>query len=208
MNNFNNENSNNEIYNNTNTNEVVGVAENAPKKNSWQKELLDWTLSIVIAVVVALLLTNYVFQLVNVKGSSMEPTLHDGDFLYVHKLMYKPEVGDIIVLDAPDDPEKFYIKRIVALEGQTVSIDLYDDKLYVDGEEVEEPYIDPKANWTEGSAEPYTVPKGHVFVLGDNRYTGGSKDSRSLGAIPIENITGKAMFRLFPFDNFGGLYNN
>lgn len=206
MDNFdNNQNLNNEeVYDSTNTQEVIGMSENEPKKTNWQKEVIDWVLSIVIAVVIALLLTTYVFRLVRVEGNSMQPTLQSGDFLYVHKLMYKPDIGDIIVIDAPDNPGTAYIKRIIALEGQTVQINPFEGTVRVDGDIIEEDYIDTAL--CEGSPIPYTVPKNHVYVLGDNRHLGGSKDSRSFGAVKKEKIMGKAMIRLFPFKTFGKLY--
>lgn len=206
MDNFdNNQNLNNEeVSDVTETVEIVGTEENAPKKTDWKKEVIDWTLSIVIAVVIALVLTTYVFRLVRVEGNSMQPTLQSGDFLYVHKLMYKPDIGDIIVIDAPDNPGTAYIKRIIALEGQTVQINPFEGTVRVDGEIIEEDYIDTAL--CEGSPIPYTVPKDHVYVLGDNRHLGGSKDSRSFGAVKKEKIMGKAMIRLFPFKTFGKLY--
>ncbi len=181
--------------------------EELPPKKSWQKEVLDWTFSIILAIVIALVIRNYIFTLVNVSGSSMTPTLTHGDKLYVNKFMYSPECGDIVILKPPQDPSKHYVKRVIALEGQVVDIDEFTQTVSVDGVALEEDYTTgPTYNKGNAVEYPYTVKEGEVFVLGDNRTPGGSADSRTLGPIPKENIEGKVIFRILPFSQFGSVY--
>ena len=215
MENFENENNNNtnpapEGDENTNavvTEETTETADDAgAPKTSWQKEVLDWSFSIIAAIVIALLIRNFVFTLVNVDGNSMNPTLTNGDKLYVSRIMYKPKVGDIIILHPPQSYNTPYVKRIVALEGQVVDIKPEEGAIYVDGEKLEEDYVTGPLSSGGNLEYPFEVPKECVFVMGDNRNPGGSTDSRLLGPIPVKNIMGKAIFRILPLNHMGNLY--
>lgn len=186
---------------------IVPEEEAPPEKNSWQKEVRDWIMSIAIAIVLALLIRTFLFTLVNVSGSSMTPTLTDGDKLYVTKLMYTPTAGDIVILKPPTDTSKHYVKRVIATAGMTVDIDPITHDVSVDGKVLDEPYITGKTTEIGFAVTyPYTVKEGEVFVLGDNRNPGGSSDSRSLGPIPEKNVDGKVLFRLLPISSFGSVY--
>ena len=148
-------------------------------------------------------------QVITVDGSSMVPTLEDHDQLFLQKVGYEPEVGDIVVLRKDfAHVAGPVVKRVVATEGQTVEIDYRTSTLYVDGIPVEEPYLgeamvhptDPALQETS-----WTVPEGSVFVLGDNRNN--SYDSRhaELGPVDEDLILGKARFVFFPFRNAGSV---
>lgn len=178
-----------------------------PKK-SMQREILEWVASILAAVLIALIVRTYVFTFVNVVGSSMEPTIQNGDIFFARRIMYEPHSGDVIILTPYPGGDPF-IKRIIALENQVVDIDRFTGKVSVDGQILDEEYIDAGVLTQPGGVlgYPYTVPEGHVFVLGDNRNPGGSTDSRSIGPIPHESIIGKASFRVWPFKSFGSLPN-
>lgn len=215
MENFEKENNNNtnpapEGDENTNavvTEETTETADDAgAPKTSWQKEVLDWSFSIIAAIVIALLIRNFVFTLVNVDGNSMNPTLTNGDKLYVSRIMYKPKTGDIIILHPPQSYNTPYVKRIVALEGQVVDIKPEEGAIYVDGEKLEEDYVTGPLSSGGNLEYPFEVPKDCVFVMGDNRNPGGSTDSRLLGPIPVKNIMGKAIFRILPLNHMGNLY--
>lgn len=196
---------------------LVQETEEAPQKNSnWLKELRDWVLAILIAVVIAFIVRNFVFTLVKVQGQSMEPTLHTADRLYVNRLFYTPEKGDVIVFVSEDDPKHPYIKRVIATEGDTVYIDFSTGDVFVNGELLEEPYIKEKtfltgryihelaAKGKYSPENPIVIEEGHLFAMGDNRNN--SKDSRELGQIPYDEVIGGTVFRFWPMNQFGSVH--
>jgi signal peptidase I len=156
---------------------------------------------LVIAVLVAFIILQFIKPTI-VKESSMEPTLWENNYIILSKQAYtfdEPERGDIVVfhtdLKTDDGKEKLLIKRVIGLPGETLSI--VDGNVYIDGELLDEPYI---KNTTTGYIESLTIPEGQIFVMGDNREV--SKDSRSedVGCVDIDKIVGKAVIRLYPFD--------
>ncbi|TAH63425.1 MAG: signal peptidase I [Gottschalkiaceae bacterium] len=173
-----------------------------------RKEIFEWTKSIAFALVIAILIKTFLFNTTYVLGYSMYPTLHERDRLFTNKIVYKisePKHGDIVVLKAPDDPSKDYIKRVIGAAGD--KIEIRDGRIYVNGKLYVEDYISEDAYTYCYDNNSWEVPEGYVFVLGDNRNKGASKDSRYLGPIPISSIKGKASYRYFPFDSrFGSLY--
>lgn len=176
------------------------------KKESTKNEVLDWIKSIALAIIVAILIKTFIFNTTYVLGSSMYPTLNEKDRLFTNKLtLYfsKPNRGDIVVLKAPDNPSKDYIKRVVGLPGDAVEI--IDGKVYINSELLVEDYLEEGAYTHTYDEIQWLVPDDHVFVLGDNRGEGASKDSRYFGCIPIDSIKGKANFRYFPFDSRFGV---
>jgi len=140
---------------------------------------------------------NAISARIRVDGSSMVPTLNDGQFVMVNRLVYKysdPDHGDVVVFHYPRDPEQEYIKRIIGLPGDTVTID--NGYVYLNGQQLNEPYI---AASTRTTGE-WQVPGGHLFVLGDNRNN--SQDSRNFGFVSMENVIGKAIFIYWPPDDW------
>ena len=141
---------------------------------------------------------NAVSARIRVDGHSMEPTLQSGEFVIVNKLAYKfsqPEISDVIVFHYPRDPEQEYIKRIIGLSGDHVTIS--NGAVYVNDQFIEEPYI---------AAEPqyqseWDVPENSLFVLGDNRNN--SSDSHNWGPVPMENLVGKALVVYWPPEKWG-----
>ncbi len=174
---------------------------------NWKKEALDWVISIAVAIVIALVIKTYVFTLVRVDGPSMNPTLTNGDVLYANRFMYKPAVGDIIIFRPPNSPKTPYIKRVIAVGGQTVDVNGEEHTVTVDGVVLDEDYIAEPLESSGTMEYPCTVPEGYIFVMGDNRNN--SRDSRdaTVGLIPLGNVIGKAEFRLLPFSDFGSLYS-
>ena len=196
--------------------------EKASRRSFW-KEL---PILILVALVIAILIKTFLVQVFSIPSGSMEPTLQVGDRVMVNKLAYRfgdPARGDLIVFIDPrhqsDDgsivgsvvrhvaesigissPEAAVIKRIVALEGETVEV--IDSVVYIDGNPLDEPYV-AEANRGVPDWGPETVPADHVFVMGDNRND--STDSRGLGAIPETSIVGRAFVRVWPFGRWGGL---
>ena len=175
------------------------VKEDKKPEKSAGKEFLEWVQAIVIAVVLALVIRNFVFTVVRVDGSSMEPTYQNFDRLIVWRLGYEPENGDIIVFNPPGKPEnEYWIKRVIATEGQHVEIDYAANAVYVDGEKIDEPYLGEIMLDKGYPVEELDVPKDCVFVLGDNRNH--SSDSRVISAFSQDRIVGKAVLRFWPFN--------
>ncbi|MCG8501755.1 MAG: signal peptidase I [Firmicutes bacterium] len=176
------------------------------QKTSMKQELFEWVQAIVIALVIALVIRTFVFSLIKVNGQSMLPTLHHDDRLVVVKLMYEPKQGDIIILNPPDKQKGPFVKRIIATSGQNVDIDYEKHKVYVDGEVLQEDYVNELVMQRGDIQFPVTVPEDHVFVLGDNRNN--SRDSRysDVGMIPYQFIIGKVTLKIWPLHKFGSVY--
>ena len=167
-----------------------------------KSEAIEWIRSIIAAIVIALAIKTFLFNTTYVLGNSMYPTLHERDRLFALKVpLYfnGPNRGDIIVLEAPDSPDKDYIKRVVGISGDTIEIE--DGRVYLNGELLYEDYLqgDPYTHIYNESI--WVVPEGEVFVLGDNREEGASKDSRYFGTISLDTVKGVTDFRYFPIDD-------
>ena len=163
----------------------------------------DWLESIVQALVIVVIMMAFVIRPITVIGTSMLNTLYDADKVVVTKCGYVPKNGDVVVIRPFNALDKPIIKRVIATEGQTFSIDFSDGSVYVDGKKLDEPYIRERM-WLRGDGEiPPVIPKGHSFVMGDNR--NGSMDSRfkGVGVVPNELIMGKAIFVFYPFNHMG-----
>jgi signal peptidase I len=173
--------------------------------------LREYTEIIVLAVALALFVRTFFIQAFRIPSESMEETLLVGDFLFANKFIYGPKIplvdsrlpsirdprpGDIIIFKYPGDEKTDYIKRCVAVAGQTVEVKR--NVLYVDGLPVEENF----AKWVLGPRDytwgPYTIEDGHIFMMGDNRDN--SADSRAWGPLDMRLITGKAMFIYFSWN--------
>jgi signal peptidase I len=153
---------------------------------------------LVFALMIMALVLVFVAQPVKVEGTSMLPRLHDGERIFVNKLIYYglPDIerGDIIVFWFPDDPSKSYIKRVIGLPGETVQMRA--GRIFINGKELKEPYLDPSLNAAPEDKPPTYVRPHYYFVMGDNRDN--SSDSRSWGLVPEKYIYGKALFRYWP----------
>lgn len=171
-------------------------------------ELRSLLRDVLFAGVIAVLIVVFVVQPVRVEGQSMMPKLHDQDRIFVNKFIYplrewigdKEPIkrGDIVVLLFPDDPSKSYIKRVVGLPGEEIYIE--NGKLYVNGVQIEESYLDARYLSEDSMPNKEVVRPHHYFVLGDNRRN--SSDSRYWGQVPEKYIYGKAIFRYYPFTPF------
>ena len=201
-----------------------------------KKEILEWIVSLLIAVVIALLIRYFIFTPTLVMQTSMYPTLKEGERLYLSRMIRNfdelPQRGDIITFEQPDaiatsvdNPVAYYnehpgltdkfvryfleigkrsfIKRVIALPGEHVKIE--DGKVYINGEVLDEPYLQEGLETTNLDGEFYDliVPQGCIFAMGDNR--SGSKDCREFGCIPVEKIEGKVLFRIWPLNSFGAI---
>jgi signal peptidase I len=168
-----------------------------PSRGSDFWNFLKDILETLVLAVLLFLAINAVSARIRVDGSSMVPTLTNGQFVMVNRLIYRysdPDHGDVVVFHYPRDPTQEYIKRIIGLPGDTVTI--ANGHVYINGQEIDEPYI---AASTRASGE-WQVPGDHIFVLGDNRNN--SQDSRNFGFVSMENVIGKAIFIYWPPDNW------
>lgn len=164
------------------------------------KALKEYGISICVALVLAFIFHSYVLARANVDGPSMQPTLHNKDVIFIEKLSVETnnvKRGEIVVFDSKNQNNDYYIKRVIGVEGDEVEIK--DGKVYLNGSQIKEDYLSADA-----ITEPitprtkYKVPKGQVFVLGDNRSN--STDSRMLGCIDIKDLKGHAVVRVYPFN--------
>ena len=168
--------------------------------SSLGEEAKDWIVSIVVAVVLAFLIRQFIVELYIVDGPSMRPTLQSQERLVVNKFIYSlraPEKGEILVFKYPRDQSRDFIKRVIATPGDTIEIK--DGRVYVNDQMQSEDYILEK---TRSEYPKATVPDGTVFVMGDNRNN--SEDSRfaDVGFVPYSLIKGKAMLVFWPFSQF------
>ena len=160
------------------------------------EELVAWFKTLVSAAVYATLIVTFGFQVARVEGQSMAPTLEDQDRLIVNKVGYRlhdPQVGDIVMLLYPEDPEKSFVKRIVAEPGDTIrSVDgrVFRNDVPLPDDFIPEDYRMPDT-WG-----PEVVPQGYYYVMGDHRNN--SSDSRSWGRVPKKYIIGKVQLRWWP----------
>ena len=151
--------------------------------------LFDWLGTLLMAIVVILLVMTFFLRQITVKGHSMDDTLQTQDRLVVASFMYEPKNGDIVVVSHGESYNEPIIKRVIATEGQRLQINYENDEVIVDGVVLKEDYIKGRTIKLQNpTAIPDVIPKGYVFVMGDNRED--SLDSRStrIGLIPVENI--------------------
>lgn len=186
---------------------MTNQAASGKPKGGFLRSALSVVITIVAILAASYLLRTFVFQSYEIPSASMEETIMTGDLLIGEKVSYRfssPEAGQIVTFEDPEIPSRILIKRIIATEGQTV--DLRDGNVYIDGERQFESYTDGKPSYPLPNSKadityPYTVPAGHVWVMGDNRTN--SQDSRYFGAIPVSSISSKAVLVYWPIDQFG-----
>lgn len=166
-------------------------------------EVFDWLKTICVTFAAVLLVFTFIARTARVNGPSMEPTLIENDMLILWSLGYKPQQGDIIACNC-EALGKVIVKRIAAVGGQEVYIDFDAGKVYVDGEEFLVDGIQNITTLRESNYNyPITVPEGKYFVLGDNRQRSTDSRDSSVGFVDREDILGKAVFRILPFDKLG-----
>ena len=164
------------------------------------RDLYEWVQALVCSELTVVLIFTFVIRLIGVDGHSMVPTLQNEDrLLVVNSILYHDyRYGDIVVLRKDTFLKEPIVKRVIATEGQMVDIDFSTGSVYVDGQLLDEPYINEQTYLEEGTEFPLTVPEGSIFVMGDNRnHSSDSRDSR-LGTVDTRYVIGKAVFLAFP----------
>ena len=177
------------------------VSASSPRPSAFQRvvdELFGWFKTLVSAAVYATIIVTFGFQVARVDGESMTPTLEDHDRLIVNKLVYQwtePKVGDVVMHYWPEDPNKTFVKRIVAAEGDTIRSDA--GKVYRNEVLMDDSFIPPQYRMQD-TWGPVVVRRGYYFVLGDHRNN--SLDSRAWGEVPKKYILGKIQLRWWPLN--------
>jgi len=166
---------------------------------------LDVIETIVIALAIFVIVYLFLFQPHQVRGNSMFPNFHDGDYILTDKISYhltNPKRNDVIIFTAPRNEDYDYIKRIIALPGETIRLE--EKRIFVNNDTLEQSYLTDKTTFGGRFLEigkETIIPQDNYFVLGDNRNH--SSDSRDWGLVPKDNIIGKAWFRYWPLNNMG-----
>jgi len=178
-------------------------SEQPPSLLSLRHEIRVWTRDLLIAIGLALVIIVFLYQPVKVEGTSMAPLLSDQERIFINKFVYRFEAihrGDVVVFWYPLDRSKSFIKRVIALPGETVTI--RQGVVTVNGTVVPEPYVPPQYEDVSDYG-PQRVPADSYFVMGDHRIS--SNDSRVFGPVPSQFIYGRAVFAYWPVDRFGSL---
>ena len=158
------------------------------------KDMYDWVQCLIVALIICVVFFAFFVRIIDVVGTSMNPTLNNSDKMLVSGLLYKPKVGDVVVFKKDEyNPNKALVKRVIAIEGQEINIDFDKGIVYIDGQPIQEDYIAELTKTKEDFIGPKTVPEGCVFVMGDNREW--FKDSRLLQEpyIPAASIQGQML---------------
>jgi signal peptidase I len=191
-----------------NSNSLPGISPGTSSEQpasllSLRHEIRVWTRDLLIAIGLALVIIVFLYQPVKVEGTSMAPLLSDQERIFINKFVYRFESihrGDVVVFWYPLDRSKSFIKRVIALPGETVTI--RQGVVMVNGVVVPEPYVPPQYEDVSDYG-PTPVPAESYFVMGDHRIS--SNDSRVFGPVPSQFIYGRAVFAYWPVDHFGSL---
>lgn len=169
-----------------------------------RKNIYDWIQCLASALIVCVVLFIFFIRVIDVKGTSMYPTLNNQDKMLVSDVFYRPKAGDIVVFKKDQyDPDKALVKRVIATEGQEINIDFDKGIVYVDGEPLEEDYINELTTTKLDFIGPQTVPEGCVFVMGDNRNMSTDSRKSEIGMVDNRLIIGKVYCVIFPLSSFG-----
>lgn len=193
--------------------EQQGPEDPQEEKVSSKMDLYYWVQALVMVLVGLILACTFLGRVITVDGSSMVPTLHDGDLLLLQSLGYTPRQGDVVVLRKPGFPSPPretapIVKRVIAVGGQHVRVDYTDGKVYVDGVALDEPYIN---EYMAASTDPdmtvldVTVPEGSIYVMGDNRNKSSDSRHKDLGTVDNRYVLGRALCVMFPFQDLGAV---
>ncbi|MBR0040417.1 MAG: signal peptidase I [Oscillospiraceae bacterium] len=171
-----------------------------------RRETYDWIQSLISALLICVLVFVFVLRIMDVNGSSMFPTLSNGNKVLVSDLFYEPKRGDIVIFKKDSyDENKALVKRVIAVEGDTVNIDFERGIVYVNGEAAEEDYIDVLTTTKIDFIGPQTVPENCLFVMGDNRNASTDSRDKRIGMVDKRLVVGKVLMVIYPFSSFGSV---
>lgn len=184
-----------------------GNEEEEPKASPMSQSFYSWLQAVVPVMIVVILGFTFLGRLTPVDGDSMYPTLHSGDLMLVQRIGYTPKQGDVVVLTKEfDQVTGPIVKRVVAVGGQSVEIDYGESVIYVDGQPLEEDYINgPMEQKFWQTTRTLTVPEGELFVVGDNRNVSNDSRNPSLGTVDARYVLGRATLVIFPLHRLRGI---
>lgn len=180
------------------------------EKPTFAADCYGWLQALTFALLILIVVFTFFGRIIGVDGSSMVPTLENGDMLLLQCVGYEPEQGDVVVLHKDfANITGPIVKRVIATGGQTVEIDYNTSTVYVDGAPMDEPYLGEPMETPAMANEQGTywvVPEGSIFVMGDNRNASSDSRNAELGTVDTRYVLGKALFILLPFQHLGAIH--
>lgn len=167
-------------------------------------DTLEWYDALAVAVAAIALIFTFAVRIVQVDGSSMNPTLYNGERVLIGTFL-KPDYGDVVIIDSYIPYGKPLVKRVIGKAGDTIDIDFDKGIVYRNGEALDEPYT-AEPTWTYESVDfPITVPDGCLFIMGDNRNNSKDSRDREIGCVDTRDVLGVALWRIMPFSKMGAV---
>ena len=179
-----------------------GAAAPARDPDASSRELYDWILCLLAALIICILFFSFAVHPIDVEGTSMDPTLHDHEKMLVSGVFYKPKAGDVVVFKKDEyDASRALVKRVIAVEGEEINIDFENGIVYINNKPITEPYIRDLTFNKLDFIGPKTVPKGCVFVMGDNRNASIDSRKSEIGMLDTRLIIGRAWYVIYPLSS-------
>lgn len=180
------------------------MAQTFKEKYRRNRDTLEWYDALAVAVAAIALIFTFAVRIVQVDGSSMNPTLYNGERVLIATFL-KPDYGDVVIIDSYIPYGKPLVKRVIGKAGDVIDIDFDKGIVYRNGEALEEPYT-AEPTWTYESVEfPITVPDGCLFIMGDNRNNSKDSRDREIGCVDTRDVLGVALWRIMPFNKMGAV---
>lgn len=177
-----------------------------PNKNRLAVNIFDFFKPIIFVFALVSIVFTFIIRDANVVGNSMTETLHNGDKVLITSMMYTPASGDIVAINTENLKQKRIIKRVIATEGQMLTINYESGEVSVDGIIIDEPYVSSQMKKAKNTKMSIVIPQGSIFVMGDNRYISLDSRDEKVGLISVDDVIGKAQLVFFPFDRIRYLY--
>lgn len=181
---------------------VFETEDNKKTKKGALKVIYEWLDTPIYAIILLALIFTFAFRLAGVKGSSMNPTLYNGDWIVINAVTTQVNRGDIVIITQPNAFNEPIIKRVIAKGGDTIDIDFDRHTVTVNGALLDEPYIAEPTARRGYYSYPMTIPEGKLFVMGDNRNESADSRMSEVGLIDERYVLGKAQIRLLPFGDW------